>query len=533
MVSRFSDSPKCSGSARKYQSGPGLQTPVAPAALPPSDSFGRDPLLTVGLENRNYDHPHNVFVSRRPGAVMKKHISFDQRLLENFSWPLLISLLCLCACGLINLYSVSFYADFAGGMSWFTKQSLFLGLAGAGLIAAMVLDYQYLKKIVWPLYFISLIALAAVFSPLGVKANHATRWLDLGFLQYQPSESIKIVLVVALAAWFSKKDLSGGLGFRDLLVPALIILPPFLLIHKQPDLGTALHIMVTCAPMFLVFRFRPHVIGSFILVGVLGCGIVISVIASGSWHVLLDKGIIKSHQVQRIETFLDPTKDPQRAGYHVLQAQNAVGGGQIFGRGFLGGTQHRNKFLPEPQTDFAFAAIAEEWGFVGSLVVLALFLCLLSSCLMVARRSRDRFGSLIVLGLTSLLFWQVIINVGMVIGLLPVVGIPLPFISYGGTSLVVTVVAVGLILNIGMRRYIFQDEPVQENPYVWRQVAEEEARLIVTVPVRKLALDTPYNPELHPRHRLPHIRPWAKYLRKGRSSMRGWQTPDPFEALDD
>ena len=464
---------------------------------------------------------------------MKKHIGVDHRLLENFCWPLLFSLICLCACGLINLYSVSFYVDFEGGMSWFTKQAAFLGLASAGLIAAMVVDYQYLKKFIWPLYIISIIALVAVFTPLGVNANNATRWLDLRFLQYQPSESVKIVLVVALAAWFSKKDLTAGLGFRDLLIPGLIVLVPFALIHKQPDLGTALHIIATCGPMLLVFRFKPHVIATFILAGVLAAGLLVSVVASGSWQVLLDKGIIKPHQVDRIETYLDPNNDPKGRGYHVLQSRNAVGGGQLFGRGYLEGIQHRNRFLPEPQTDFAFAAVAEEWGFVGSVGILALFLCLLSSGLMIARRSRDRFGSLIALGLTSLLFWQVIINVGMVTGLLPVVGIPLPFISYGGTSLVVTVVAVGLILNIGMRRYMFSDEPVRENPYVWRQVSEEEARVIVTVPVRKLALDTPYNPEIHPRNRLPHIRPWAKYLRKGRSSLRSWQAPDPFEALDD
>jgi hypothetical protein len=180
------------------------------------------------------------------------------------------------------------------------------------------------------------------------------------------------------------------------------------------------------------------------------------------------------------------------------------------------GPQHLNGFLPEAETDFAFAALAEEWGFVGCLFVLALFLCLLTSGLLVGRRSKDRFGSMIALGLTSLLFWQVIINVGMVIGLLPVVGIPLPFISYGGTSLVVTIASVGLMLNVGMRRFMFQDEAVRENPNVWREDPEEEHQGLPTVPVRRLSEDTPFNPELHPRHRLPHVRPWAKYLHKHR-----------------
>ena len=463
---------------------------------------------------------------------MNKIINLDHRLLENFCWPLLFSMLALCCCGLVNLYSLSSHVNFGSDWSWAARQSLYLGLAFTGLFAALFLDYQYIKKIIWPLYAAGIVCLVAVYFPvIGSSANNATRWLDLGFVRFQPSELIKIIAVVALAAWFAKRDLSSGLGFGDLLTPLAIIALPFALIHKQPDLGTALHLLATCLPIFMVFRFRPHVLISLVVIGALTAGLAVSLLASGSWTVLLDKGIIKPHQVVRIETFIDPNKDPQGGGWQVLQSQNTVGGGQLFGRGFKQGIQHKNGFLPEAETDFAFAALAEEWGFVGCAVVLGLYLSLLTSSLMLARRSKDRFGSLIVLGLTAMLFWQVIINIGMVIGLLPVVGIPLPFISYGGTSLVTTVVAAALILNIGMRRYMFQDEPVRENPYVWRHAAE--AKTLVTVPIRRLAEDTPFNPEIHPSYRLPHVRPWAKYLRKGRSSMSGWQSPDPFEAIDD
>ncbi len=464
---------------------------------------------------------------------MSRPISLDHRLLENFCWPLLLSMFALCGCGLLNLYSVSAHGQFVEEWSWFVRQGLYLGLGLAALLAALMLDYQYLKKIVWPLYGLNLLCLVAVLL-VGTNVNGATRWLDLGLFRFQPSETIKVVVVAALATWFSKRDLSAGLGFRDLLIPAVIIMAPFALIHKQPDLGTALHLIATCLPLFLIFRFRPHVTISLVLGLLLVAGAAVSLLASGSWQVLLEKGLIKPHQVSRIETFLDPAKDPNNNGWQILQSQNAVGGGQLFGRGFMEGPQHKNGFLPEAETDFAFAALAEEWGFVGCVVVLALFLCLLASGLMLARRSKDRFGSLIALGLTSLLFWQVIINVGMVTGLLPVVGVPLPFISYGGTSLVVTVMAVGLILNIGMRRYLFQDEPVRENPHLWLQPdTPEEERTVVVVPVRRLAADTPFNPELHPRDRLPHVRPWAKYLRKGRCSLSGWQSPDPLEALDE
>jgi len=463
---------------------------------------------------------------------MNIKISLDHRLLENFCWPLLFSMLALCLCGLLNLYSISADRTFVEEWSWFSRQGLYLALALAGVGAALAVDYQCLKKIIWPIYVLGLIFLVAVHFK-GTNINGATRWLDLGLFRFQPSEFIKVAVVVALAAWLAKRDSVSGLGFRDLMVPATIILIPFALILAQPDLGTALHLLATCLPIFLVFKFRPQVLIGLAAVLLLGSVLFLSLLANGSWDVLQEKGLLKQHQVNRIETFIDPSKDPLGKGWHTLQSQNAVGGGQLFGRGFMEGSQHKNGFLSEPETDFAFAALAEEWGFTGCLVVLSLFLCLLTSSLMVARRGKDRFGNLIALGLTSFLFWQVIINVGMVVGLLPVVGIPLPFISYGGTSLVVTVLAVGLILNVGMRRYLFQTEPVKENPFVWKQLPAEEVRLIVTVPVRRLALDTPFNPELHPSYRLPHIRPWAKYLRKGRSTMSGWQAPDPFAALED
>ncbi|MDR2946135.1 MAG: rod shape-determining protein RodA [Candidatus Adiutrix sp.] len=462
---------------------------------------------------------------------MNNPISFDHRLLGNFCWPLLLSMVGLCACGLLNLYSLSSYADFMGEWSWFSRQSLYFGVALGGLIVALFFDYQLLKRIAWPLYFLSVVLLLAVFFK-GSSANEATRWLDLGFVRFQPSEAAKIAVILALAAWLSDRDLANGLDFKDLPIPALIILVPFALIHKQPDLGTALHLLGAGASIFLVFKIRPRLLLSILLAVGLGAGLIVSLAASGSWHVLQERGLIKPHQINRINTFLNPEQDPSNKGFQIIQSRNAVGGGQLFGRGFMAGTQHRNRFLPEAETDFAFAALAEEWGFVGSVAVLSLFLCLLSAGLMLARRSKDRFGCLIILGLTSMLFWQVVINVGMVVGLLPVVGIPLPFISYGGSSLVVCVGAVALVLNVGMRRSRFQDEPIQENPFVWSLPAKDDDRLVVTVPVRRLAIDTPFNPELHPRHRLPHTRPWAKYLRKARC-VSDWQSPDAVELMKD
>ena len=457
-----------------------------------------------------------------------RKISLDHRLLENFSWPLLLSSLALCFSGLLNLYSISSAVEFSGEWSWFTRQCLYLIPALAGLGAALLLDYQYLKKLAWPLYLMGLLSLVAVLF-VGIKVNGATRWLDLGFFRFQPSEFIKVALVLALAAWLTRHSPAAGLGFRDFIVPVFLVAAPFALIHKQPDLGTALHLAAAALPMFLVFRFRAHVKAILAFLAVILLGLACFMQSTNSWHLFLEKGLVKPHQADRVKVFLNPEEHRETGAWQVGQSKNAVGSGQLTGRGFMEGPQHRNGFLPEAETDFAFAALAEEWGFMGSALVLAFFAFLLTHGLSVAQLSKDRFGSLLALGLTSLLFWQVVINVSMVTGLFPVVGIPLPFISYGGTSLVTTFLSVGLILNIGMRRYLFQEQPIRANPEVWNRPEEEMPVLSRGSSIRPLGADTPFNPEVHPQHRLPHTRPWAKYLRK--SKARGssdWRIPDPL-----
>jgi len=455
-----------------------------------------------------------------------RKFSLDHRLLDNFSWPLLLSSVVLCAGGLLNLYSVSSAVDFSGEWSWFTRQGLYLIPALAILGAVLLPDYQYLRKLAWPFYLLSLLSLIAVFF-FGTKVNGATRWLDLGLFRFQPAEVVKVALVVVLAAWLTKRSPAAGLGFRDLLAPAFLIAAPFALIHKQPDLGTALHLSVSCLPMFLVFRFRSRVVFVVTVLAVALAGFAAFMQFTGSWHVLLEKGLVRPHQVDRVRAYLNPEEHREAGGWQVGQAMNAVGSGQLTGRGYMEGPQHKNGFLPEAETDFAFAVLAEEWGFAGSVAVLAVFAFLLAHGLAVAQFSKDRFGSLLALGLTSLLFWQVVINVGMVTGLFPVVGIPLPFISYGGTSLVTTFLSVGLILNIGMRRYLFQERPIRANPEVWNR--PEEVSAPSRGSIRPLSPDTPFNPEMHPSHRLPHSRPWAKYLRKSKArSLRDWQIPSQF-----
>ncbi|MBF0528173.1 MAG: rod shape-determining protein RodA [Deltaproteobacteria bacterium] len=367
---------------------------------------------------------------------------FDRRLLENFDWIFLLLVLALNTLGIVNLYSASLGAE-TGGTPVYLKQ--FFWMLGGLLIMTIIIffDYHFLKKFVaYFLYGFGIFLLILVLF-IGRKTAGAQRWIDLGIMAFQPSEITKVLVMIALAKYFSDREFTTTLGMKQLLGPALILGIPFLLIMKQPDLGTALHLSFSGLSLILFLGVR-----TYVLVG--------SVIAGGvafpfGWHIL------KDYQKKRILTFLDPEGDPLGAGYHIIQSKIAVGSGQFWGKGFLKGTQSQLRFLPEQHTDFAFSVFSEEWGFFGSLVLLTLFFLFIFTGLMIVRRCQDRFGAFLALGLISLLFWQILINVSMVTGLMPVVGIPLPFISYGGTSLLTTFICVGLLLNISMRRFIFQD----------------------------------------------------------------------------
>ena len=431
----------------------------------------------------------------------------DSRLKENFSWRLILCLGGLVLFGLVNLYSIS------GGeihlSSSFTRQALFGGFGCLAILAAMFFDYRALRQLAWPVYGVSLVALVAVFY-FGVKVNGATRWLDVGRVRWQPSEMAKFASMILLAAWLSRKEYKDGLYFKDFIVPGLIILVPCLLIGKQPDVGTALHLFLSSLALIIYRRPKLRVV---ITAAILAC-------AAGTWlfafdglNWLVKKEIIHRYHISRYNTFLAPEKDPNGKGWQIIQSKSAIGSGQIKGRGFMAGSQQKYGFLPAAETDFAFAALAEEWGFVGAISLLALFLLLLLTMLAVSARSGDKFGAMLALGMASVVFWGAFINVAMCMGLFPVVGIPLPFISYGGTSLVVSMMAVGLTLSVGMRRYHFLDRPIQETSKAWVESQPPEP----AVPAPRVRRLEPFNPkegELHPAYRLPHSRPWIKHLIK-------------------
>jgi rod shape determining protein RodA len=427
----------------------------------------------------------------------------DRRLGENFNWRLLFCLAALAVFGLVNLYSVS--GGELGLKDPFTRQALFGGLGLLAMAGSLLIDYRWLRKAVWPLLILSLAGLVLV-SRYGVMVNGAKRWLDVGLVRFQPSEMVKFASIIILAAHLARREYKGGLGFKDLLIPFLIIIGPAVLIAKQPDVGTALHLVVSSVALILFRRPKMRVLATF---GVLALSGTVWLFGLGGLGWLVKHEVIRSYHVQRYDTFLAPEKDPTGRGWQIIQSKNAIGSGQVTGRGFMDGPQQKFGFLPAAETDFAFAALAEEWGFLGAIALLAVFLLMLWTMMGTSARSGDAFGAMLALGMASVLFWQIAINVAMCLGLFPVVGIPLPLISYGGTSLVTIILAVGLVLNVGMRRFLFLDKPMQATSRVWIGVplAKEP-----TVQVRSLSPYDPKEPEPHPAHRLPHRRPWLKHL---------------------
>ena len=269
----------------------------------------------------------------------------------------------------------------------------------------------------------------------------ATRWLSFGGIGLQPSELMKIVIIVVLARYFAERASAQGFSLKGLAVPGALLLVPVLLIMKQPDLGTAMLLLAIGGTMALFAGIRRLTLTVLVAGG--------AAAACGGWFLLHD------YQRQRIYTFLNPENDPLKSGYHIIQSKIAVGSGGLFGQGFRKGTQAQLSFLPERHTDFAFSVFAEEWGFVGCLLLIVLYLLIVLWGLYIARQASDRFGMFLALGVSAMLFWHIIVNLGMIMGLLPVVGVPLPLFSYGGTSMLTTMTGVGLLLNVSMRRFMF------------------------------------------------------------------------------
>ncbi|MGA0163282.1 MAG: rod shape-determining protein RodA [Bdellovibrionota bacterium] len=365
--------------------------------------------------------------------------SSQNRIFNHFDWSFLGLVLGISALGLMTLYS----STYLNRIDIFYKQSLFLGM---GLVIAMVIgliDYRIFERLAWPAYVGVILLLIAV-DLFGKTSQGSQRWLGLGPIHIQPSELAKFAVILVLAQIYSshKSAPIGGYRLKHLLPIFGIIAVPILLVFLQPDLGTAIMIGLVAASIIFFCQIRMRTLVALFAIVVVSVPI--------AYHFVL-----KEYQRDRVRTFLDPQRDPLGEGYHSIQSMIAVGSGQVFGKGFLQGTQSKLEFLPKHHTDFIFSAFAEEWGFVGATVVMGLFVLLTLLGVDIARKAKDQFGAILAVGATSLIIWHVIINVGMEIGVLPVVGVTLPFFSYGGSSMITNMLAVGILLSVSFRRHVF------------------------------------------------------------------------------
>jgi len=363
---------------------------------------------------------------------------FDRRLILNFDWATVLAALFISAVGVVNIYS-STYPHSGAGTPLYLKQTYWLAIGFGMMFLTLSFDYRTFIQYAYTFYLACLLLLVLVMV-LGRSTSGSQRWLQLGFISFQPSELTKIALILALTRFFTEKEMPRGYGLRDLAVPFLLAGLPTLLIFKQPDLGTVILLLAIFTSILIFVRVR------FKTWAILGMGVAAAVPLA--WLFL------KDYQKNRLLTFINPDLDPLKTGYHITQSKIAVGSGTLFGKGFLKGTQSQLHFLPEQHTDFIFSVLAEEWGFIGCFVLLFLLLFLISRGLKIAKTSKDQAGATLAIGVTAMLFWQAFINAGMVVGILPVVGVPLPLVSYGGTALLTNLIGIALLMNISMRRFM-------------------------------------------------------------------------------
>ncbi|PKP78032.1 MAG: rod shape-determining protein RodA [Alphaproteobacteria bacterium HGW-Alphaproteobacteria-3] len=355
-----------------------------------------------------------------------------EKLIE-FNWGFLLLLMLIASIGFAMLYSVA-----EGSFSpWAFRQAARFAVGVGIMVSVAMIDLRLWMRLAYPLYGIALAMLVAV-EVIGFVGMGAQRWLNLGFVSVQPSEIMKVTLILALARYFHGLTLEEVSRIRNLLIPLGFVGTPVALVVLQPDLGTAILLIATGAVLFFSAGLRWRY---FILSG----AAVLAVIPI-LWSRLHD------YQRNRVLTFLEPERDPLGAGYHILQSKIALGSGGIFGKGFMEGTQSQLNFLPEKHTDFIFTMLGEELGLVGGLVLLALYFVVLMFSLNVALRCRNQFGRLVAIGVSMTFFFYVFINTSMVMGLLPVVGVPLPLVSYGGTAMLSLMFAFGLLMSVHIHR---------------------------------------------------------------------------------
>jgi len=369
-----------------------------------------------------------------------KHTPTCIRKLLYLNWPLIILLSAVASVGFLMLYSVS-----GGSFSpWAEPQMKRYVLGLFVMLFVAMVPIWFWRNMSVLAYIVSVLLLVAV-ELVGVEGKGAQRWIDLGFMRLQPSELMKVTLVMLLAAYYDWLPLQKTSRPLWVILPVILILIPVALVLKQPDLGTS--ILLITGGGLIMFIAGVHW-AYFAAVVASGVGLITAVFQSRGtdWQLLAD------YQFRRIDTFLDPASDPLGAGYHITQSKIALGSGGWTGRGFMQGTQSRLNFLPEKHTDFIFTTLAEEFGFVGAFSLLALYALIIVFCIFSALTNRDRFSSLLILGIAATFFLFFAVNMSMVMGLAPVVGVPLPLVSYGGSAMLILMLGFGLVQSAHVHR---------------------------------------------------------------------------------
>ncbi len=367
--------------------------------------------------------------------------SLSGRARDHVDWPLFIVAVLIAVLGVINLYSatsVYFGTSRAGLSEIYINQIYWLAIGGVvGAIVAAI-DYRHIERFGYVIYTAGVFSLILV-SVLARDVRDAARWINIGSFSFQPSEFMKLCLIIALGKYLHDDPKNEERTLKDLAIPAVLTAVPALLIARQPDLGTAMVLVLIFLSVAAITRVRRRSVFNLMWVLLAGSAVV--------WQYALP------YQRARVTAFLNPAEDLSGAGYHAYHARIAIGNGGVFGQGFMNGMQNQYGFLPDQFSDFPFPVFAEEWGLVGTLVLLLLYAFLVVWAVRIASLSRDRFGAVVAVGCGALIFWHTIINLGMSSGMLPVVGMTLPLFSYGGSSVTTVILAIALLMNVSMRRY--------------------------------------------------------------------------------
>lgn len=370
---------------------------------------------------------------------------------ERIDWALFISVALLAVIGVVNLYSAtSVYTQSRADM--YVSQVYFLAAGSALAVFVTFIDYRHFERFAYILYGLGQMSLVLVLA-LGKGVRGSSRWINLGGFGFQPSEFTKIWLILALARYFHDSPRSEGPKYlRELIVPTAIMAVPALLVLKQPDLGTALIHGLIFVSIVALQRIRTWSL------------VLLAVGSSAGTYLFWNFGM-KEYQKERITSFIAPETDITGTGYHAYHARIAIGNGGFLGQGFAKGSQNQYYFLPDQYSDFPFSVLSEDWGFVGCAVLLALYMFVVLWAVRIASQAKDRFGAVVAIGVGSLIFWHATFNIGMVSGVLPVVGVTLPLMSYGGSSLLTVMLGIGLLMNVSIRRPHLA--PLQNRPLMF------------------------------------------------------------------